>query len=201
MRDEPVDAIGHAAATSGSAVAFAGITVVIALLSLAVSGITLITVLGQASAIVVGRRRARLDDAAAGAARPLRRPHRAAACRPRQTPDARPQRPLGALGRARLAAPGRLALVSVLVLLVLSAPLRSLELGLTDQSSAAKSTTSRQAYDLMTQNFGAGSNGPLLVTANSGDKAELSKLYQGLSATEGVAAVGEPQAPRTAARP
>ena len=48
-----VDAIGHAAATSGSAVAFAGITVVIALLALAVSGITLITVLGQASAIVV----------------------------------------------------------------------------------------------------------------------------------------------------
>src|SRR3712207_8694479 len=47
------DAIGHAAATSGSAVAFAGITVVIALLSLAVSGITLITVLGQAAAIVV----------------------------------------------------------------------------------------------------------------------------------------------------
>ena len=47
------DAIGHAAATSGSAVAFAGITVVIALLSLAVSGVSLITVLGQAAAIVV----------------------------------------------------------------------------------------------------------------------------------------------------
>jgi RND superfamily putative drug exporter len=47
------DAIGHAAATSGSAVAFAGGTVVIALLSLLVSGIGLITVLGQAAAIVV----------------------------------------------------------------------------------------------------------------------------------------------------
>jgi RND superfamily putative drug exporter len=47
------DAIGHAAATSGSAVAFAGGTVVIALLSLAVSGVSLITVLGQASAIAV----------------------------------------------------------------------------------------------------------------------------------------------------
>ena len=45
------DAIGHAASTSGSAVAFAGGTVVIALLALAVSGISLITVLGQASAI------------------------------------------------------------------------------------------------------------------------------------------------------
>src|SRR5262249_9167729 len=47
------NAIGHAAATSGSAVAFAGGTVVIALLSLAVSGLSLITVLGQAAAIVV----------------------------------------------------------------------------------------------------------------------------------------------------
>src|SRR3712207_3772095 len=47
------DAIGHAAATSGSAVAFAGVTVVIALLSLAVSGVSLITVLGQAAAIAV----------------------------------------------------------------------------------------------------------------------------------------------------
>jgi RND superfamily putative drug exporter len=47
------DAIGHAASISGSAVAFAGGTVVIALLALAVSGVSLITVLGQASAIVV----------------------------------------------------------------------------------------------------------------------------------------------------
>ncbi len=89
--------------------------------------------------------------------------------------------------------PGVFALVSVLLLLVLSAPVRSLELGLTDQSSAEQSTTSRQAYDLMTENFGEGSNGPLLVAANTGDKDELTALHQGLSATEGVAAVGEPQ--------
>ena len=85
------------------------------------------------------------------------------------------------------------ALVSVLVLLVLSMPVHSLELGLSDQSSADKSTTSRQAYDLMTESFGAGSNGPLLVTAGTGDKDELASLRQGLSETEGVAAVGEPQ--------
>src|SRR4029450_1902183 len=47
------EAIRHAAATSGSAVASAGGTVVIPLLSLAVSGVSLIPVLGQASAIVV----------------------------------------------------------------------------------------------------------------------------------------------------
>ena len=188
-----VDAIGHAAATSGAAVAFAGITVVIALLSLAVSGITLITVLGQASAIVV---------VVAVLASMTLLPALLGLCgdhieRLRVGRDKRPTLGHSALWErwgARVARrPGVFALVSVLVLLALSMPVRSLELGLSDQSSAEKSTTSRQAYDLMTESFGAGSNGPLLVTANTGDKDELSKLYQGLSATEGVAAVGEPQ--------
>ena len=188
-----VDAIGHAAATSGAAVAFAGITVVIALLSLAVSGITLITVLGQASAIVV---------VVAVLASMTLLPALLGLCgdnieRLRFGRDKRPTLGHSALWErwgARVSRrPGVFALVSVLVLLALSMPVRSLELGLSDQSSAEKSTTSRQAYDLMTESFGAGSNGPLLVTANTGDKDELSKLHQGLSATEGVAAVGEPQ--------
>ena len=174
-----VDAIGHAAATSGAAVAFAGITVVIALLSLAVSGITLITVLGQASAIVV---------VVAVLASMTLLPALLGLCgdrieRLRVGRDKRPT--LGHSARwerwgARVARrPGVFAVVSVLVLLVLSMPVRSLELGLTDQSSADKSTTSREAYDLMTENFGEGSNGPLLVTANTGDKDELDHAAPG----------------------
>ena len=154
-----IDAIGHAAATSGAAVAFAGITVVIALLSLAVSGITLITVLGQASAIVVGSP-CRVDDAAAGAARPLRRQHRAAARRPRQAARrSATARVWSAGGERPRAARASSPWSPSWCCSALSMPVRSLELGLTDQSSAPKSTTSRQAYDLMTENFGAGSNG------------------------------------------
>ena len=188
-----VDAIGHAAATSGAAVAFAGITVVIALLSLAVSGVGLISVLGQAAAIVV---------VVAVLASMTLLPALLGLCgdrieRLRIGRDKRPTLGHSALwerwGTRLSRRPGVFALVSVLVLLVLSAPVRSLELGLTDQSSAPKSSTSRQAYDLMTENFGEGSNGPLLVTANTGDKDQLTKLYQGLSTTEGVAAVGEPK--------
>ena len=188
-----VDAIGHAAATSGAAVAFAGITVVIALLSLAVSGITLITVLGQASAIVV---------VVGVLASMTLLPALLGLCgdgieRLRVGRDKRATLGHSALwerwGTRVSRRPGVFALVSVLVLLALSMPVRSLELGLSDQSSADKSTTSRQAYDLMTESFGAGSNGPLLVTANTADQDELAKLHRGLSATEGVAAVGEPQ--------
>jgi RND superfamily putative drug exporter len=194
------DAIGHAASTSGSAVAFAGGTVVVALLSLAVSGVSLITVLGQASAIVV---------VVAVLASMTLLPALLGLCGDRieRLRVGRDKRPT--LGHSsywqrwgeRLARrPGVFALTSVLVLLTLTSPVTGLELGLTDQSSAPKSTTSRQAYDLMTDAFGPGSNGALLVTADLGsDKAtgpddpRLVKLHDGLAASDGAQAVGTPQ--------
>ena len=78
----------------------------IALLALAVSGLSLITVLGQAAADRRGRRRARVDDAAPGPARAVRRRHRAPQDRPRQAPDARPQHAVAALGPAARPPPG-----------------------------------------------------------------------------------------------
>jgi putative drug exporter of the RND superfamily len=189
------DAIGHAAATSGSAVAFAGGTVVIALLSLAVSGVSLITVLGQAAAIVV---------VVAVLASMTLLPALLGLCgdgieRLRVGRDRRPT--LGhstywqKWGERLSRRPGLFAVVSVMLLLALTAPVTKLGLGLTDQSSSPESTTSRQAYDLMTDNFGAGSNGPLLVTANvdGPDDPELAKLHDGLVKSGDAAAVSEPQ--------
>jgi RND superfamily putative drug exporter len=194
------DAIGHAAATSGSAVAFAGGTVVIALLALAVSGVSLITVLGQASAIVV---------VVAVLASMTLLPAMLGLCGDRIErlgvgPDRRPtlghskrwQRWGGRVARR----PGLFAVASVALLLALTTPVLNLGLGLTDQSSAPESTTSRQAYDLMTESYGAGSNGPLLVTADLGsekatgqDDPRLVALHDGLSASDGAQSVGAPQ--------
>jgi putative drug exporter of the RND superfamily len=194
------DAIGHAASTSGSAVAFAGGTVVIALLSLAVSGVSLITVLGQASAIVV---------VVAVLASMTLLPALLGLCgdgieRLRIGRDKRPT--LGhssywqRWGERLSRRPGVFALTSVLVLLTLTSPVTGLKLGLTDQASAPQSTTSRQAYDLMTDAFGPGSNGALLVAADLGDQKaagpddpRLVKLHDGLAASEGAHAVGTPQ--------
>jgi putative drug exporter of the RND superfamily len=194
------EAIGHAASTSGSAVAFAGGTVVIALLALAVSGVSLITVLGQASAIVV---------VVAVLASMTLLPALLGLCgdgieRLRIGRDKRPM--LGhssfwqAWGQRLARRPGAFALVSILLLLTLASPVRSLELGLTDQASAPKSSTSRQAYDLMTDAFGAGSNGSLLVTADLGsqkatgpDDPRLVKLHDDLAASDGAQAVSAPQ--------
>jgi RND superfamily putative drug exporter len=87
------------------------------------------------------------------------------------------------------------AVLSVTALLAITTPVLGLGLGLTDQSSAPESTTSRQAYDLITDAFGAGVNGPLLVTADvdSPDDPRLAGLHEGLTQTDGVQAVGAPQ--------
>jgi RND superfamily putative drug exporter len=189
------DAIGHAAATSGSAVAFAGITVVIALLSLAVSGVSLITVLGQAAAIAVviavlasmtllpallGLCGDRIERLRVGRDRRASLGHS----------------PLWERWGGRLARrPALFAVGSVALLLAVAAPTSGLGLGLSDSSSSPTSTTVRQAYDLITDSYGAGANGPLLVTVDSEGKDDptVAKLYEGLSADSGVQAVAEPQ--------
>jgi RND superfamily putative drug exporter len=197
------DAIGHAAATSGSAVAFAGATVVVALLALAVSGLTFTTMLGQAAAIVV---------VVAVLASATLLPALLGFCgdgleRLRIGRDRRP-----GLGHSRLwerwghavaGRPGVAAAASVALLLVVASPVAKLQLGLTDTSSAPSSTTARQAYDLLTADFGPGANGPLLVTADLGnrtatgpDDARLARLQKALAGADGVAAVSPPQVSR-----
>jgi putative drug exporter of the RND superfamily len=194
------DAIGHAAATSGSAVAFAGATVVIALLSLVVSGLSLITVLGQASAIVV---------IVAVLASMTLLPALLGLCgdrieRLRLGRDRRPtlghSKPWQRFGERLARRRGVATVLSVLVLLAIAMPVTKLTLGITDQSSSPSSTTVRQAYDLLSEGFGPGSNGPLLVTADLGsdpakgsDDPRLVKLHDSLAATDGVAAVSAPQ--------
>jgi RND superfamily putative drug exporter len=191
------EAIGHAAATSGSAVAFAGGTVVVALLSLFVSGITLITVLGQAAAIVV---------VVAVLASMTLLPALLGMCgdgieRLRVGRDRRATLGHSSVwerwGERVARRPGFLALCSVVLLLAVAAPVTGLHLGLTDQSSAPQSTTVRKAYDQLTASFGAGANGPLLVVADiTGSKDsedELAKLHADVAKTEGVQAASEPK--------
>ena len=84
---------------------------------------------------------------------------------------------------------------SVALLLVLAAPFLGVHLGLPDAGNDPKNTSSRQAYDMLTEGFGPGANGPLLVVADMshGGGTVPQRLQAELGNTAGVAAVSPPR--------
>jgi RND superfamily putative drug exporter len=168
----PLEAVGVAAATAGSAVVFAGTTVVIALAGLTVVGIPFLTVMGLSAAATVAIAvlvAITLLPAIIGFAGLRLTPNRNSRTYRRERPGA------GAVLGERWAAfvtrhPARTITTVVAGLLVLAAPALSLQLALADNSSAPTGSTQRQAYDLVSTEFGPGFNGPLtlLVQAQPG---------------------------------
>jgi uncharacterized membrane protein YdfJ with MMPL/SSD domain len=173
-------AVSRAMGTSGTAVVFAGITVIIALLSLLVARVPLLGAMGYASALavlaavltaitflpavlaVVGRR----IDA-------LRLPwRRRAGQAPRE--DNVWARWAGAVTRH----PWIALIASLLVLLPLAAPTLTLILGQEDIGAWPASTTQRRAYDLITAGLGSGANGRLLVATRFSPAAEPSAEFR-----------------------
>ena len=191
------ESVARATATAGGAVVFAGFTVVIALCSLAFAGIPLVSTLGFTAAIAV---------VVAVAAATTLLPAMLGALGPRidslrvqfgkTHPDDR--EPHGWRRWARRVAnrPWRSAIAALAVLIVLAIPLLQLELGQNDISALPKSTTARQAYDGLTQGFGPGVNGPLLIASEFESPAEaktvLPVLEKKIDAAPDVAAVSEP---------
>jgi putative drug exporter of the RND superfamily len=80
------------------------------------------------------------------------------------------------------------------VLLVLALPTSSLRLGWADEGNFPKDTATRQAYELLARAFGAGFNGPFLITVGPGvdSPGTVQAVRRTLSRTPGVAAVTPP---------
>ncbi len=184
------ESIARAAATSGGAVFFAGGTVTIALVSLAVAGIPLVTTLGLMSGIaVVIAVLAALTLLPAGLA--IAGPHINDV-----HPEADTREGLWAKWANNIAKHPLIAgLVAFAILLPLMIPLLSLNLGQQDTAALPTSTTARKAYDLITKSFGPGVNGPLIVAVSLGSPAtgtndpRLQTLQKDVSSTSGVAAI------------
>jgi putative drug exporter of the RND superfamily len=90
--------------------------------------------------------------------------------------------------RHRIAA----ALVGVLVLLALAAPFLAVRFGFPDAGNNRQETSSRQAYDMLAEGFGAGMNGPLLLVAEvpqGSSDGTLDQIGAAVAETPGVAAV------------
>jgi len=173
------DSIALAVATSGSAIVFAGTTVVIALLTLLVAGIPLVTALGYSSAVaVVTAVLAAITLLPAVLA--LVGPHLEsgrlpAFLRPRtKDPDGGFW---GGWARALTKRPWWAIAGTLALLIPLIVPFFSLNLGQEDIGATPKSTTERQAYDLMAEGFGPGYNGPLLVAVKLGTPPKPSSEY------------------------
>ncbi|MEU5232544.1 MMPL family transporter [Streptomyces anulatus] len=195
---EREEAAGRAVGTAGSAVVFAGLTVVIALVGLAVVNIPMLTKMGFAAAGTVAIAvliALTLVPAALGFAgkRVMGRKARKAA-EAEKSAETKPN--MGTRwARFVLRKPVWVMLVGVLGLGIIAVPAASLEMGLPDDGAQPKSTTQRQAYDMLSDGFGPGFNGPLLVvvdTKNSSDgKAAADRVSEEIEAI-GVGAVIPP---------
>ena len=209
------ESIARAAATSGGAVAFAGGTVTIALVSLAVAGIPLVTTMGLMAAIaVIVAVLAALTLLPAMLAITGRHVNslRVRGRHPDRRHAAAPERGLWARWADGVARHPVIAMLAALAILIpLAVPLLSLNLGQKDVAALSTSTTERRAYDLISQNFGPGVNGPLIIAVSLGSPAQaasgsssgssssgsdpragdprLQTLQKDVSATSGVAAV------------
>jgi putative drug exporter of the RND superfamily len=179
------ESIARAAATSGGAVFFAGGTVTIALVSLAVAGIPLITTLGLMAAIaVVIAVLAALTLLPATLA--ITGP-RINSLRVRHPPtDEQAHEGLWAKWAHEIARYPWIAGIAALAILIpLTIPLLSLNLGQQDTAALSTSTTARKAYDLLAKNFGAGINGPLLVAVSLGSPAKAPAKSSSSSTAKG----------------
>jgi putative drug exporter of the RND superfamily len=92
--------------------------------------------------------------------------------------------------------PWTAALLAAAVLLALAAPALGMRLGFPDAGNDPPDTMTRQAYDLQTEGFGPGTNGPLVIAAELPDRsaaADIDALAERLRDERGVAFVPEPQ--------
>ncbi|WP_030690247.1 MMPL family transporter [Streptomyces globisporus] len=188
------DAAGRAVGTAGSAVVFAGLTVVIALVGLAVVNIPMLTKMGFAAAgtvVIAVLIALTLIPALLGFAgdKVVSRGQRKAAKSGEGAAEVS-GKPNGGTRWARfvIRRPLMVLIVGVLGLGAIAVPAASLEMGLPDDGVKPTSTTERRAYDTLSDGFGPGFNGPLLVVVD-GDKTTADRTVSTIKGLGGWAAV------------
>ncbi|MEV7344641.1 MMPL family transporter [Streptomyces sp. NPDC093544] len=206
---EPEEAAGRAVGTAGSAVVFAGATVIIALAGLGVVGIPELTKMGMGGAGAVALAvlvALTLVPALFGyfgrrvLSRRVRKATQPGSEHPHLVPNAAGRSGLGTRwARFVLRRPVAVLMIAGLGLGAVALPALSLELGLPGDESKPVETTQRRAYDLLSEGFGPGFNGPLTVVvdtaASSGSadtQATTDLVVKTVRGVDGVASVGDP---------
>jgi len=188
------EAAGLAVGTAGSAVVFAGLTVVIALAGLSVVGIPLLTKMGLCAAAAVALAvliALTLVPALLGFW------PRAVLSRRYKTTGRRIQGVAGNMGSRWagfvLRHPWPVLFGTVAGLVVLALPVLGLQLGQSGDEAKSTATTERRAYDDLAKAFGPGFNGPLTVVVDLTDathpKAAAATVERRIAAVPGVVSV------------
>ncbi|MFF3660094.1 MMPL family transporter [Streptomyces olivochromogenes] len=190
----PQEAAGLATGTAGSAVVFAGLTVVIALAGLSVVGIPMLTKMGLAAAgaVMVGVFIALTLVPALLGFWPNAVLSRTARKRGRIKEGGQNN---GGSRWARLVLrrPLPVLLLSVAALGALALPVMDLQLGMPGDEAKPTSTTERRAYDDLAQGFGPGFNGPLTIVVDAKNatnpKTAVTTIEKKIKATDGIVSV------------
>ncbi|MFE5730502.1 MMPL family transporter [Streptomyces sp. NPDC056528] len=193
------ESIARATATAGSAVVFAGATVVIALAALSITGIPFLTIMGLAGAgtvLIAVLVAISLLPAVLGVFGERMRPRR-----PKRKSKQK-DRPAGAWGlawaRTVTRKPALVLLAGIVGLLALALPARDLRLGLPSYASQPEASTQHKSYDLLTEGFGPGFNATLITVVDTEHipqnqrQATVTQLRGTLAADKNVAAVSRP---------
>ena len=202
----------RAAGTSGTAIVVAGTTVSVSVLGLYISGVGFVGSLGLAAAIVVvvtmisaltlvpgfmglARETVRALPARVRAHKKGLSAQEQAAATAAATQEQHEHSTFARWGRMVSGRPWPWAVASVAALIVLAIPLFSITLGQPDNGTNPTTDSNRQAYDLISQGFGVGVNGPLTVVvklpnqSSSANSSLLSTMQSDIAKTAGVASV------------
>ncbi|MET7732868.1 MMPL family transporter [Streptomyces sp. NPDC005402] len=207
------EAAGRATGTAGSAVVFAGLTVVIALAGLSVVNVPMLTKMGLAAAgtvviavlialtmipALLGYAGRRIRPAGAKRGNSPERTASSAKPSSQQPSSQQPVKPnLGTRWASFvIRRPAAVLLLGVIGLGAVALPVSQLELGLPDDGSQPTSTTQRRAYDLLSEGFGPGFNGPLMIVVDAKDsddpKAAAATVTDGIKGLDDVVTVTPP---------
>lgn len=191
--DDRQEAVGIAVGTAGSAVVFAGLTVIIALSALVVVKIPFLASMGFAAASGVALAvlaALTLLPAFLGVLKSKAFGGQVIKHNPKREADGHVLN--NGVRWARLVgkAPAAFALLVVIILGALAFPIKDMHLAFPTDGTKPTSTTQRQATDLVAEAFGPGREGPLLVVVDAGDVPEEER-GQAFGAVAGWAAENE----------
>jgi RND superfamily putative drug exporter len=194
----PQDAAAEAGASAGRAVLFAGLTVAISVAGLAFIGLDFVTKLGIGSALGVLTTVLIANSLLLAVLALLgHKVDRLKVPFLRAVDDSEAARERSLVARwGRFVARNASVVFPVVLVLLLAVGATSalVRLGAADQGTQPKEQTSRRAYDLLAEGFGAGFNGPIPIVVDvNGDPEAPQRIFDRVDGLDGVASVGEPQ--------